>query len=532
MSPAHRKGPSQPAAHQLALVAARRARMARTARRACADLPRLAPGQRLPLLLEANERLVVAALDAEARALSARQALGALMRVNQRDSLTGTPNRALMLDRLAHAIVGAERRQTRLALLFVDLDRFKQINDTRGHAIGDEVLRAVAHRLEDAVRASDTVSRYSGDEFVVLLPELAQPGDALTVATKMLAGIAAIRSVGVPPVAISASIGIALYPDDGSDGATLLACADAAMYRAKEQGPGRACRHGAVTVDAAEPAPVAPRAGGGLSPDFLDETRALLGDLREANEQLLLASLSARDLQERASAAHARQLRFLSMVAHELRNPILPIRMAIESLRRGRADEQQRGQHYDVIRQQMGSLARIVDDLTSDCRLSGGNFRLRLATIDLVQVLVTAVESARPTMAQKHQTLKLNLPLQSLPVRGDAVRLAQIFGNLLSNAWKYTPAGGKVDVTAALRGRQVAVTVADDGTGIEPDLLPHIFEMFVRSPDADDVPGRSFGIGLAVVRELTAAHGGEIVATSAGIGRGSQFTVTLALADD
>ena len=164
--------------------------------------------------------------------------LNDLTRVTQRDALTDTPNRALMLDRLENAIAMAKRHEARIAVLFVDIDHFKHINDRFGHAAGDAVLQLVARRLEEAVRESDTVSRHSGDEFLILLAEITQASDAALIATKMLAAVAAPIEEA-QPFPVTASVGIAIYPDDGVDAASLIERADAAMYRAKKTGGGR-----------------------------------------------------------------------------------------------------------------------------------------------------------------------------------------------------------------------------------------------------------------------------------------------------
>ncbi len=189
-------------------------------------------------ILEANEQLVLAALHSDHIAETAVSELFGLTNTVQRDGLTNTPNRALMIDRMEHAIDMAQRGDMRLAVLFLDLDQFKKINDTHGHVIGDEVLKLVARRLEASVRASDTVSRFGGDEFVVLLTEISQASDAALVAVTMLAEIATPSQVASGTVHLSASIGIAMYPYDGTDAATLISRADQAMYRAKRQGGG------------------------------------------------------------------------------------------------------------------------------------------------------------------------------------------------------------------------------------------------------------------------------------------------------
>jgi GGDEF domain-containing protein len=167
-------------------AAALRAELA-TLRRNLADARRGSGAIKNVELQEANQQLVLAALQAETTAEIAVSDLGDLTRASQRDALTNTPNRVLMLDRLESAIVMARRHGARIAVLFLDVDRFKPINDTLGHAAGDEVLQIIARRLESVVRDSDTVSRHGGDEFLVLLSEVLQPSDAALVATKIIA---------------------------------------------------------------------------------------------------------------------------------------------------------------------------------------------------------------------------------------------------------------------------------------------------------------------------------------------------------
>ena len=186
-------------------------------------------------LLEANEQLVLAALHSDRMAETAVSELFGVVSASQRDALTNTPNRALVLDRIEHAIGVAQRCGTRFAVLFIDLNNFKEINDAYGHLVGDEVLRFVASQLEATVLDNDTVSRFGGDEFLVLLTEISQASDAAPVAAKMLAAIRAPNHIKADTLDLSASIGISVYPDDGLDTVTLIRLADEAMYRAKRQ---------------------------------------------------------------------------------------------------------------------------------------------------------------------------------------------------------------------------------------------------------------------------------------------------------
>ena len=205
-------------------------------------------------MLEANEALVVAALRAQSDADTAAQALDDASHRAGHDALTRLPNRVLLLDRLAHAIDVAKRHSVRLAVLFLDIDNFKQINDTYGHAVGDEVLDLAARRLVSSVRAADTVSRYGGDEFLILLSEVSQPADATLIADKVMAALGAQSQAGGHVLQLSVSIGISLYPDNGEDADTLIACADASMYRAKRHGGSSFALHGLAPVGTPDPA--------------------------------------------------------------------------------------------------------------------------------------------------------------------------------------------------------------------------------------------------------------------------------------
>ncbi len=153
------------------------------------------------------------------------------------DALTDLPNRALLNDRIAQAVSLAERNRTRVAVMFLDLDRFKTVNDSLGHSVGDKLLREVSSRLQSCMRASDTVSRLGGDEFVILMPNVTDPEDVAVTARKVLDAVAHPYSIDGHELVSTPSIGISVYPGDGADVDTLLRNADAAMYHAKETGP-------------------------------------------------------------------------------------------------------------------------------------------------------------------------------------------------------------------------------------------------------------------------------------------------------
>lgn len=187
---------------------------------------------------DGSARLLQSALDAQNSALAAISRLDALAIAMQRDALTNTPTRALLLDRLQSAITLAQRRGSSTALIFLDVDHFKHINDTLGHAVGDAVLQLVARRLQAAVRDSDAVGRQGGDEFLVLLAEVSKRADAAVIAKKIIADIGAPCVVSGHVLQVAVSVGIAVYPEDASEAQALIRLADAAMYRSKRRGGG------------------------------------------------------------------------------------------------------------------------------------------------------------------------------------------------------------------------------------------------------------------------------------------------------
>ena len=261
---------------------------------------------------------------------------------------------------------------------------------------------------------------------------------------------------------------------------------------------------------------------------LLDQPR--LRDLREANEQLVLAAVNAQELEEHATAAHRSQITFLAMVAHELRNPLTPILQAAELLHRPRTDDPRLERLQSVIKRQVTHMSRLIDDLLDGSRISTGKFRLERGTVDMAEVLSLAVESCRPAMETRRQRFKME-PLPSpLSVYGDAVRLAQIFSNLLDNASKYTPTSGKIALAVEVLDHAMTITVSDNGIGITAEALPKIFDLFVQDARAIALHSGGLGIGLAVVRELVEAHGGTVVGSSAGANLGSAFVVTLPIA--
>ena len=480
-------------------------------------------------MLEANEKLVVAALRDQAEAQAATQSLTDVTRLAELDPLTQLPNRALLRDRFAQAIAMAKRRASRLALLFLDLDGFKQINDRLGHVAGDELLQKVAQRLGHAVREADTVSRYGGDEFLILLTEVSHAADAAVIAGKLLDVLSEVFPVGDLDLRLTASIGISIYPDDGESIEALIGHADAAMYRAKSQGPGRFVLHGDMAPKLPwSPPPPAPAPSSYEQALASHERRHT--QLQDANEQLVLAALGAQQLQAAAERAQQRQADFMAAVAEELGSPFTPIRLAAAMLGRAPGDDVLLPRVQAMVAQQTARMSRLVAAASVRSRADGELLASGQQLSDLAAVIDAEVREARPVMALRQQRLTVAVPSGPITVRGDVERLSHVLGNLLDNASKYTPDSGTIRLDAVIQGEQVVLTVADDGIGITPAAVPGIFEPFGQDSRAMGFNGASTGIGLPVVRALLTELGGTVVAHSAGNGRGSRFVVTLPLA--
>lgn len=239
------------------------------------------------------------------------------------------------------------------------------------------------------------------------------------------------------------------------------------------------------------------------------------------------------DIQEQKQAqqdlqqANRQKDEFLAMLAHELRNPLAPISTAAQLLRLAANDPQRVQQTSALIARQVGHMTELVDDLLDVSRVTRGLVRIDREKLDLRDVLHDALEQARPQIEARQHRLDLpDLP-KPLRVMGDRVRLVQVLANLLGNATKYTPEGGHLAVDMALHGDQAVLCVSDNGSGIEPGLLPHVFDLFTQAKRTPDRAQGGLGVGLALVRSLVELHGGQVSVYSAGPGQGSTFTVTL-----
>ena len=221
---------------------------------------------------------------------------------------------------------------------------------------------------------------------------------------------------------------------------------------------------------------------------------------------------------------------FLATLAHELRNPLAPIRSGLQLMRRAKADPGAVARVQDIMDRQLDHLVHLVDDLLDIARITRGQVDLKPDWIDLGEVLSAAVETSMPLIETARHRLDVRLPAEALTLHADFTRITQVISNLLNNAAKYTPRGGAIVLAAERDGDDALIAVSDNGIGIPPDALDEVFKMFTQvSQHAQHQPG-GLGIGLSLVRRLVEMHGGTITAASAGVNQGSVFTVRLPLA--
>jgi signal transduction histidine kinase len=251
-------------------------------------------------------------------------------------------------------------------------------------------------------------------------------------------------------------------------------------------------------------------------------------DLTQMQDKLGLTREHKDELEEaieRASVADRRKNEFLAMLSHELRNPLAPITTALDLMHiRGVTEG---AKERDVIRRQVVHLSRLIDDLLDVSRITGGQIQLSRSVLELSAVVSRAVETVSPLLERHAHRLRIDVPSAGLLVDADAVRLAQVFQNLLVNAVKFSEPRTVIDLDAFARGDEVVVQVRDCGIGMSADFLPRVFDLFVQGERSLDRSEGGLGIGLAIARSLCELHGGRITASSAGAGKGSTFEVAL-----
>jgi len=255
------------------------------------------------------------------------------------------------------------------------------------------------------------------------------------------------------------------------------------------------------------------------TPDGHERMLGVVGDITEQKRAF-----------EALELADRRKDEFLATLAHELRNPLAPLRNSLAIVQRSRGDAELFERASAVMERQLGHLVRLIDDLLDVSRISLDKLTLRLEPTDLAAVIAHAVEACRPAAERAGHVVEVHVPEIAVKLQADRARLSQVLSNLIGNACKFTPDGGRIAVDAKLRDGRAIVTVRDDGIGIATDDLERVFEMFSQVDESFERAHGGLGIGLTLVRRLVEMHGGSVVARSAGLGRGSEFVVTLPLA--
>jgi len=277
------------------------------------------------------------------------------------------------------------------------------------------------------------------------------------------------------------------------------------------------------------------------------EIDRLLAALRQAGSELKRVQVTRETAGSERESEHVSQLeraqvarhvaeeenrakdQFLAMLGHELRNPLAPIGTAAQLLKLPDLDSHRARYAGDVIGRQVEHMNRLLSDMLDVSRVTRGLVTLNLEEVDLRNAVERAVEQTRPLMEERQHRLELRLPQGPVTVRGDQTRLTQVVANLLTNSAKYTPPHGSIQLSLTSAGNEATLSVADDGEGITPDLLPRVFDLFSQGERKADRAQGGLGLGLALVRSLVQLHGGNVDASSPGRGGGSIFTVQLPL---
>jgi CheY-like chemotaxis protein len=234
-----------------------------------------------------------------------------------------------------------------------------------------------------------------------------------------------------------------------------------------------------------------------------------------------------RRAEARLEEASKRKDEFLAMLSHELRNPLAPIGNAVEIIRRLGGHDAKLMWATDITDRQLRQLTRLVDELLDVARIGQGKIVLQSAPLELTAMVAQCIDMHRPALTARRHTLTQAMPVGPVWIHGDGARMQQVINNLLSNANKYTPEGGSVHVAIAVEQRTAVLTVRDNGMGIEPDLLPRVFDLFEQGKRALDRNQGGLGVGLTLVQRLVKLHDGHVEADSAGVGQGAEFRVYL-----
>jgi signal transduction histidine kinase len=263
-----------------------------------------------------------------------------------------------------------------------------------------------------------------------------------------------------------------------------------------------------------------------IEPDILRSKAEVFFELYRQRQQI---AAQRDELQAQAEAlkdADRRKDEFLATLAHELRNPLAPLRQGLDILRRS-PDGEGAGDIRDMMDRQLVHLVRLIDDLLDVSRVSQGKIELRKEKIEAADVVRAAVESSRPLIDAARHSLTIDVPALPIWLDADLTRLAQVLGNLLNNAAKYTPDGGRIGLTVQATGDTVVIAVSDNGIGIPAEMQSKVFQLFAQVDNHLDRARGGLGIGLALVKQLVTLHGGTVEVESAGAGQGSRFTIRM-----
>lgn len=253
----------------------------------------------------------------------------------------------------------------------------------------------------------------------------------------------------------------------------------------------------------------------------------LVLDLREANENLVIATLDANLRETKTAESHRQQTLFLSMLAHELRNPLAPIAMGVELLGKMPELPPAIAGLQRILERQTSHLVRLVDDLMDATRINKGKLKIKKTAVLVSQFIEHAVETSQPQFLAQAQQLHLSLPPEPLWVHGDPVRLSQLFSNLLLNASKFSPDGAAIHLSGRREADLIVFSVKDEGIGIAPERQPFIFDLFNQGAVGEELMAKGLGIGLSLVRTIAQLHQGTVEVASRGPGEGSEFIVGL-----
>jgi two-component system, sensor histidine kinase len=267
---------------------------------------------------------------------------------------------------------------------------------------------------------------------------------------------------------------------------------------------------------------------------LVDSVNAMLAEvgrradaLETSNRALQQETEERRGAEAALRVADQHKNEFLATLAHELRNPLAPMVNALRLIQTPSADPGQAKRAHGMLDRQLKQMIRLVDDLLDVSRITSGKLAVRKQPVELAAVVQSAVDTARPLLDERRHVLAVHLPSQPVYLQADAVRLSQVFSNLLNNAAKYSEPGGTVSLSAAVSGGTVRVRVDDAGIGISAEMLPTIFDMFTQGDGSIERSPTGLGVGLALAKRLIELHGGSIDARSDGVGKGSSFVVTL-----